>query len=72
MNALLFWFAGELVPGFYVGGFWNAFFGSIIVSLVNWALSSFIRGADGEFHILTHHEQLASGGEKVVRGRVVE
>ncbi len=72
VNALLFWFAGGLVPGFSVGGFWNAFFGSIIVSLVNWALSAFTRGADGQIHIVTHHGQLSSGGEKVVQGRVVE
>ena len=47
VNALLFWLAGWIVPGFVVGGFWNAFFGSIIVSLVNWVLSAFTRGADG-------------------------
>ncbi len=72
VNALVFWFAGELVPGFYVGGFWNAFFGSIIVSLVNWAMSSVIRGHDGQYQILTRREQMTRGGEKVVSGRVVE
>jgi putative membrane protein len=72
VNALLFWFAGELVPGFHVGGFWNAFFGSIIVSFVNWALSAFFRGADGQYHVLTRHEQLTASGEKVVRGRVID
>lgn len=72
VNALLFWLAGELVPGFYVGGFWNAFFGSIIVSFVNWLASAFIRGPEGQVQILTHREQIVGGGEKVVRGRVVE
>ena len=72
VNALLFWLAGGLVPGLVVGGFWNAFFGSIIVSLVNWALSSIVRGDDGHYEILTRHEQITSGGEKVVQGRVVE
>jgi putative membrane protein len=71
VNALLFWLAGGLVPGFYVDGFWNAFFGSIIVSVVNWAFSSVIRGSDGHFQILTRREQLSPTGEKVVRGRVV-
>ena len=71
LNALLFWLAGELVPGFFVGGFWNAFFGSIIVSLVNWAFSSITRGSDGHFQIITHQSQVASG-EKIVRGRIVE
>lgn len=72
VNALLFWFAGGLVPGFHVDGFWNAFFGSIIVSITNWAMSSIIRGNDGHYQILTRHEQLTSSGEKIVRGRVVE
>jgi putative membrane protein len=72
VNALLFWLAGELVPGFYVGGFWNAFFGSIVVSITNWALSSVFLGSDGQYHVLTRREQITSGGEKVVRGRVVE
>jgi putative membrane protein len=71
VNALLFWFAGWLVPGFAVGGFWNAFFGSIIVSLVNWALSAFTRGADGQIQIVTHRGQVSGGGEKVVEGRVI-
>ncbi len=47
-NALLFWTAGGLVPGFDVHGFWNAFFGAIIVSVVNWIFSAFIRGESGQ------------------------
>src|SRR4051794_32106457 len=38
VNALSFWLAGALVPGFHVDGFWQAFFGSIIVSLANWLM----------------------------------
>ena len=72
VNALLFWLAGELVRGFHVDGFWNAFFGSIIVSLVNWALSAFTRGADGQIRIVTHYGQVSGGGEKVVEGKVIE
>jgi putative membrane protein len=72
VNALLFWLAGWLVPGFHVDGFWNAFFGSIIVSVVNWAFSAIVRGDDGHYQILTQHTQITSGGEKVVTGRVVE
>ena len=71
VNALLFWFAGELVPGFHVSGFWNAFFGSIIVSITNWALSSVVRGNDGHYEILTRREQITGSGEKVVSGRVI-
>jgi putative membrane protein len=72
VNALLFWLAGELVPGFRVDGFWNAFFGSIIVSLTNWAMSSVIRGNDGQIQILTRREQITNSGEKVVQGRIIE
>lgn len=35
INALLVWGAAEIVPDFYVSGFWSAFFFSIIVSLIN-------------------------------------
>lgn len=39
INALVFWAAGALAPGFVVDGYWPAFFGSLIVSVVSWALS---------------------------------
>jgi putative membrane protein len=34
INALLFWFVGEVVRGFTVGGFWAALVGSILYSLI--------------------------------------
>ena len=72
LNALMLWFAGGLVPGFHVDGFWNAFFGAIVVSLVNRVLSIFFKGTDGAYHVLTHHGQLRpAGGEKRVEGRVI-
>jgi uncharacterized membrane protein YvlD (DUF360 family) len=37
--------ASALVPGFYVSGFWSAFFGAIVLSLVNMALRSLVYGA---------------------------
>jgi len=40
INALMFWLAAALVPGFYVNGFLGALVGSIIVSLVSWVLSA--------------------------------
>jgi len=42
INAFLLEMASGVVPGFYVRGFWSAVFGSIIISLVSWLLSSFI------------------------------
>jgi len=71
VNALLFWAAGGLVPGLQVHGFWNAFFGALIVSFVNIALSIVIRGPEGRIQILTRREQLAPTGEKPVQGRVI-
>ena len=67
VNALTLWFSALLVPGFHVGGFWSAFFGSIIVSLVNWVLSSFVRGHDGAYRVVTRQGEM-----KQVQGRVVE
>ena len=61
------WLAGTIAPGFHVGGFWNAFFGAIIVSLVSWVLSAFFQNSDGQYRVITSHSQI-----KQVRGRVVE
>jgi putative membrane protein len=38
INALMFQLAAALVPGFAVSGFWSAFFGAIIMSLVSMGL----------------------------------
>jgi uncharacterized membrane protein YvlD (DUF360 family) len=38
INALMIKFAAFLVPGFAVHYFWSAFFGAIVLSLVNFAL----------------------------------
>jgi putative membrane protein len=67
VNAGMLGIAGGLVPGFHVGGFWNAFFGAIVISLVSWGLSLFFRSHDGQYHLITHH-----GTIKQVQGRVVE
>ena len=42
INGLLFWFVGSHLQGFAVSGFWSAFFGAIIYSIVSWALASVI------------------------------
>ena|SRR5207244_4987420 len=67
INALMLKFVGEILPCFEVPGFWRAFFGSIIISIVSWLLSAFFRGSDGRVHVLTHHTQI-----KRARGRVIE
>jgi putative membrane protein len=42
INALLFWFVGSFVEGFHVSGFWAAFFGAILYSLITWAVSALV------------------------------
>jgi putative membrane protein len=67
LNALMLLVVGQIVPCFRVPGFWNAFFGALIISFVSWLLSAFFRGSDGRVHVLTHHTQVKS-----VSGRVIE
>ena len=38
INALMLQLAAFLVPGFYVAGFWSAFFGAIVLSIVSMVL----------------------------------
>ena len=42
INALLLLMVSGVVSGFYVHGFWAALFGSLVISLVSWLLSSFV------------------------------
>lgn len=74
INALLLMFVSSLVPNFHVNGFWSAFFGSIIISIVSWALSSIFRTSDGKMHVITHHGQIkqARATMKQANARVVE
>jgi putative membrane protein len=40
INALMLQLAAYLVPGFYVAGFWSAFFGAIVLGIVSMILRS--------------------------------
>lgn len=42
INALLLMMASGVISGFHVHGFWTAVFGSLVISLVSWILSSFV------------------------------
>jgi putative membrane protein len=42
INAALFGLVAWFLPGFDVHGFWAAFFGSLVVSVVGWFASAFI------------------------------
>ena len=36
INGLLFWLVSEMVHGFHVPGFWAAFWGALVYSLLTW------------------------------------
>jgi len=42
INAILLIMASSVISGFEVRGFWAAVFGSLLISLVSWLLTSFI------------------------------
>ena len=44
INALLFWFAAYAVEGFTVAGFWPAFWGALVYSLITWAVGGLVFG----------------------------
>ena len=66
INALLLLLVSKLVPDFFVAGFWTAFFGAIVISLVSWILSSFFRGSDGKIHAITHHPSVKQANARVI------
>lgn len=42
INALTFWLAAGIAPGFAVDGFWSALAGAALYSLISWALSALL------------------------------
>jgi putative membrane protein len=43
INALMFWLASTVVKGFYVAGFWPAFWGALIMTLISWLVGSLLK-----------------------------
>ena len=43
INGLLFWFVSTVVKGFEVAGFWPAFWGALILTVVSWLVSSLLK-----------------------------
>ena len=66
VNALLLLLVSGMVPQFHVDGFWDAFFASILISLVSWPLSSFFRTSDGHVRPITHHESVKRANARVI------
>jgi putative membrane protein len=44
INAFLLMMVSGVISGFEVRGFWSAVFGSLLISIVNWFLSSVLAG----------------------------
>jgi putative membrane protein len=42
LNAFCLWLTSAIVPGFDVQGFWAAFLGALLISVVSWALTVFV------------------------------
>jgi putative membrane protein len=42
LNGLLFWFAGSILSGFHVEGFWYALFGALLYSIISSLLAQLI------------------------------
>ncbi len=51
INAVMLKMASGVVGGFEVAGFWSAVFGSLVISLVSWLLSTFI-GDSGRVDVI--------------------
>ena len=67
VNALLLMLVSKIIPPFHVAGFWSAFFGSIIISLISWILSSLFRGSDRKIHVITHHTAMKQANARVIK-----
>ena len=67
VNDLLLLFVSQIIPSFQVDGFWNAFFGAIIISAVSWILSSFFRTSDGRIHAITHHPSIKKADARTIK-----
>ncbi len=44
INGLCFWLVANMLEGFSVSGFWAAFWGALLYSLVSWAAATLLPG----------------------------
>jgi putative membrane protein len=51
INALLLYFVGTLVKGFQVEGFWPAFWGGMLISIVTVVLNTFTGSGESRIHL---------------------
>jgi putative membrane protein len=60
INALMLKMASGVIKGFEVYGFWTAVFGSLFISIISWALTTFISDKGRVDVIDLHHR----GGDR--------
>ncbi|MGA2091370.1 MAG: phage holin family protein [Endomicrobiales bacterium] len=76
INAFLFYLVSKLVPGFIVGGFWCAFWGALLMSILNLFLNRIAGASSTTFKVRfgVHPPPPASSPRrgKVVDAEVVE
>jgi putative membrane protein len=52
INALMLMMASGVISGFHIAGFWSAIFGSLIIGVVSWLLTSMIND-QGKMEVIT-------------------
>ncbi|MCD4688820.1 MAG: phage holin family protein [Desulfuromonadaceae bacterium] len=52
INALMLMMASGVISGFHIAGFWSAIFGSLIIGVISWLLTSMING-QGKMEVIT-------------------
>jgi len=63
LNALLLWLTSAIVPEFHVSGFWAAFFGSLVISVVSIILNAIVR-REGRIRVINKNDTFK--GQKVI------
>ena len=48
INGLVFYLALKYIPGWHVPGYWSAFWGAIVASIISWILSLIFRDTAAE------------------------
>lgn len=48
INGVIFYYVLKWLPGWHVPGFWAAFWGAIVTSLISWVISVIIRDVEME------------------------
>ena len=57
INALLFQLAASFFDGVQIGGFWSAVFGTMLYSLVSWALTALLFPKSSSVTIITRNRE---------------